>query len=76
VTAENKGHEECAEAIRRAVALWRDHGNLLGLVLGAEGIPSKWLDDLELRTEIETAGRDLHTRFDESDDWSNRYPGW
>jgi ADP-ribosylglycohydrolase len=120
--AENRSHEECAEAIRHAVALWRDHdltpspeaiermgggwvgeealaislycalhsdtefakgvllavnhsgdsdstgaitGNLLGLMLGVEAIPPKWLLELELREEIETIARDLHTRFDE-----------
>jgi ADP-ribosylglycohydrolase len=131
--AENRGHEECAEAIRHAVALWREHylnpspeaiermgggwvgeealaislycalhadtefargvllavnhsgdsdstgaitGNIVGLMLGVEAIPPKWLLELELREEIETIARDLHTQFDESDAWSNRYPGW
>jgi ADP-ribosylglycohydrolase len=133
VTVENKGHEECAEAIRHAVTLWHDHGarsspeaierlgggwvgeealaislycalhadddfargvllavnhsgdsdstgaitgNLLGLMLGIEAIPSRWLSDLELRAEIETIGRDLHTLFDDSEGWWRRYPGW
>lgn len=51
-------------------------GNLLGLILGVDAIPSNWLRDLELREQIETVGRDLHTRFDESDWWCRRYPGW
>jgi ADP-ribosylglycohydrolase len=133
VTGTNKGHEECAEAIQRAVALWHDPGvsptpeaverlgagwvaeealaislycalhasedfargvllavnhsgdsdstgaltgNLLGLMLGIEAIPSKWLRDLELRAEIEAVSRDLYTQYEESDTWSRRYPGW
>jgi len=51
-------------------------GNLLGLMLGIDAIPARWLDGLELREEIEALAYDLCTRFDESDAWWNRYPGW
>jgi ADP-ribosylglycohydrolase len=51
-------------------------GNLLGLMLGIDAIPAKWLNGLELRAEIEALAGDLHTGFDESEGWSNRYPGW
>jgi len=128
----NIDHEECAEAIRQAVALWRsgdpspapevierlgggwvgeealaislycalaaqddfsrgvllavNHsgdsdstgaitGNLLGLMLGVEAIPEKWLSELELRAEIETVAGDLCKQFEDTDAWWNRYPG-
>jgi ADP-ribosylglycohydrolase len=51
-------------------------GNLLGLMLGIDTIPAKWLDELELRLEIEAVASDLDTGFDESDGWWSRYPGW
>jgi len=51
-------------------------GNLLGLMLGREAIPVKWLDGLELRAEIETVASDLNRGFEESDAWWTRYPGW
>jgi ADP-ribosylglycohydrolase len=127
----NVGHEECSEAIRRAVARRQDAdvtpetierlgggwvgeealaialycalsaqgdfargvllavnhsgdsdstgamtGNLLGLMLGLEALPARWLDRLELRREIEALAGDVHTGFDDSDAWSKRYPGW
>jgi ADP-ribosylglycohydrolase len=51
-------------------------GNLLGLMLGQNAIPTDWLDRLELRAEIETMADDLFTGFDDSAAWWNRYPGW
>jgi ADP-ribosylglycohydrolase len=129
----NPGHEECARAIKGAVALWLDGpanvpsasverlgagwvgeealaislycalqadgdfshgvllavnhsgdsdstgaitGNLLGLLLGVKAIPRTWLDELELRREVEAIACDLHVRFDDSGRWATRYPGW
>lgn len=51
-------------------------GNVLGLMLGIDAIPTAWLDGLELRAEIEALANDLFTGFDESGAWWNRYPGW
>jgi ADP-ribosylglycohydrolase len=51
-------------------------GNLLGLMLGIDAIPAKWLEGLELREEIGAVASDLYTGFDESDGWWSRYPGW
>jgi ADP-ribosylglycohydrolase len=51
-------------------------GNLLGLMLGNNAIPARWLGVLELREDIEALANDLCTGFDESDVWRNRYPGW
>ena len=50
-------------------------GNLLGLMLGVAAIPERWLAGLELREEIEAVARDLETRFDDSPEWRQRYPG-
>jgi ADP-ribosylglycohydrolase len=51
-------------------------GNLLGLTLGIDAIPARWLHGLEIREEIEAVANDLCTGFDESDAWRSRYPGW
>jgi ADP-ribosylglycohydrolase len=50
-------------------------GNLLGLMLGADAIPEKWLAELELRAEIEAVAVDLIKQFEDTDAWWNRYPG-
>lgn len=56
-------------------------GNLLGALHGVAAIPIRWLDELELRDEIEQLGRDaiheFYVRGDPvADDWFSRYPGW
>jgi ADP-ribosylglycohydrolase len=38
-------------------------GNLLGMMFGAEAIPSEWLSALELRDVIATVGEDLYRHF-------------
>ncbi|MCY1542515.1 ADP-ribosyl-[dinitrogen reductase] hydrolase [compost metagenome] len=59
-------------------------GHLLGIQLGAEAIPARWLDKLELREVIEQVAEDLEQvpqqycgQGGEHDDaiWA-RYPGW
>jgi ADP-ribosylglycohydrolase len=129
--ADNEEHEECAQAVHRAVALWRavgvnpspealerlgggwvgeealaislycalasqddftrgvllavNHsgdsdsagsitGNLLGVMLGVDSIPEKWLAELELRAEIEAVAGDLFKQFEDTDEWRQRYP--
>lgn len=55
-------------------------GNLLGLILGEEGIPSKWIKNLELSDVIKTVGEDLYKEAtnkttDLYDDvWEKKYP--
>jgi ADP-ribosylglycohydrolase len=49
-------------------------GNILGLMLGVEAIPEKWVAELELRAEIETVAGDLFKRFEDTDAWWERYP--
>ena len=75
--------DDFARAVRLAVNHSGDSdstgaiaGNLVGLMVGVEGIPSSWLDGLELREEMEAVAADLYSGFKESDDWFQRYPGW
>ena len=75
--------DDFARAVRLAVNHSGDSdstgaiaGNLVGLMVGVEGIPSSWLDGLELREEMEAVTADLYSGFKESDDWFQRYPGW
>jgi ADP-ribosylglycohydrolase len=49
-------------------------GSLLGTILGKKGIPSDWLDVLELQPEIEQVANDLASRYDECEGWRDRYP--
>ena len=56
-------------------------GNICGALYGAESIPVRWLDVLELRDEITTIADDLTAlregTLDAHDDLTNeRYPGW
>ncbi len=58
-------------------------GNVLGTFLGASAIPPAWVEQLELRGEIEELVRDWVACFGderrpdvESDAWWSRYPGW
>ena len=56
-------------------------GNILGALHGVVAIPTRWLDDLELRDEIEQLARDAIHEFYVRDDpvtdqWFARYPGW
>lgn len=51
-------------------------GNILGLMLGVEAIPEKWMAELEMREEIEAIADDLFKQFEDTDAWRQRYPGW
>ena len=59
-------------------------GNILGAALGAEAIPPRWLEELELADVIERLCRDWHEMFvsdsgvvlEGNDAWWERYPGW
>lgn len=54
-------------------------GNLLGAQHGVAAIPAVWLDELELRSEIERRATDLHAictgRMTSEEAW-DAYPGW
>jgi ADP-ribosylglycohydrolase len=49
-------------------------GTILGTMLGKEGIPSRYLERLELAGAIEEIARDLATRFREEAEWEAKYP--
>jgi len=52
-------------------------GQLLGTLWGAECIPPRWLDQVELRDIIVELARDLVSVTEgDSDSYSPRYPGW
>jgi ADP-ribosylglycohydrolase len=53
-------------------------GNLLGTLHGVEAIPPRWLEQLELRREIETLAHDLAAHFGRRERTSDydRYPPW
>jgi len=51
-------------------------GNILGAVYGRKIIPAKWQDTLELCDVIEKLATDLFIRFEDSEYWLSRYPGW
>lgn len=49
-------------------------GNLLGAKLGTDAIPSRWLDQLDLREVIQTVAEDLATWYRDDEVWRDRYP--
>ncbi|SEM10278.1 ADP-ribosylglycohydrolase [Mesobacillus persicus] len=51
-------------------------GNILGALLGLEGIPVQWIKDVELKDEIIQLADDVLTRYEESESWHRKYPGW
>ena len=56
-------------------------GNILGALHGVEAVPARWLDQLELRAEIEQLARDVIHEFHGragpiTEAWWARYPGW
>jgi ADP-ribosylglycohydrolase len=51
-------------------------GNILGLIAGIDAIPARWVDGLELRSEITAVAGDLCMGFEDSESWFDRYPGW
>lgn len=60
-------------------------GNVLGALLGREALPTDWLEQLELRSEIEQLAADVvrhHGEYESDGPFHveipdfNRYPGW
>ena len=49
-------------------------GNILGAFLGEQVIPPRWLDRLELVEITRQVGVDLHTGFERTERWSEKYP--
>jgi ADP-ribosylglycohydrolase len=77
-----------AESFEHAVRLAVNHGGdsdstgsltgqLLGALWGADAIPERWLQQVELRDIIEELARDLVTASEgETESMAERYPGW
>ena len=68
LTADRSSPKGMADALWRAVAHSGDSdstgaitGNLLGVMMGSEGLPEAWLADLELREVIARVVQDLYT---------------
>lgn len=51
-------------------------GNILGAYIGIEAIDNQLLDQIELIKDIRQISEDLYTRYEESEAWKKRYPGW
>jgi len=49
-------------------------GNILGTIVGKEGIPARYLESLELGGAIEEVARDLTLRYRDGAAWAARYP--
>jgi ADP-ribosylglycohydrolase len=50
-------------------------GQILGLMLGEEAIPRRWLARLELSEVVATAAEDLAVGYRDDQEWRERYPG-
>ncbi len=50
-------------------------GNIIGAYLGLKSIPQEWVQKLELSSAITIIADDLLTGYQESEEWSERYPG-
>ena len=51
-------------------------GNILGAWLGLEQIPQEWIEMVELKEELVHLADDMLTRYEDTDEWWNKYPGW
>lgn len=51
-------------------------GNILGAYLGIEQIEEEFINRIELATEIKQMSQDVLSRYEDTDEWKKRYPGW
>lgn len=51
-------------------------GNILGAYLGIKAIPGKWIEEVELSEEIIDLSDDLFKRYEATEEWNMKYPGW
>jgi ADP-ribosylglycohydrolase len=70
LTAQADSPNGVADALWRAVAHSGDSdstgsivGNLLGAMVGASGLPSRWVEQVELRDVLEQMAEDLYRAF-------------
>ncbi|HPU00500.1 MAG TPA: ADP-ribosylglycohydrolase family protein [Bacillota bacterium] len=50
-------------------------GNILGVYLGLSGIPTDWVEQVELKEVLLELADDLLTRYRDDEAWRCRYPG-
>ncbi|WP_456279047.1 ADP-ribosylglycohydrolase family protein [Bacillus sp. AK128] len=51
-------------------------GNILGAYLGLDGIPTEWLEKVELKNEIAQIADDLFSGYKKERSWWDQYPGY
>jgi ADP-ribosylglycohydrolase len=51
-------------------------GNILGAYLGINSIPENWVREVELSEELSVLADDLVKRYEDSEEWHQKYPGW
>lgn len=51
-------------------------GSIVGTFLGADALDAEWIKNVELAEEIKVMAQDLLTKYEETDEWKNKYPGW
>ncbi len=50
--------------------------NILGAYLGIKGIPSEWVENVEMAYILMQIADDLLIGFEDTRKWRSRYPGW
>lgn len=51
-------------------------GNILGANLGINTLPEKWVKQVQLSEEITKLADDLDRRYEDTEEWNMKYPGW
>lgn len=51
-------------------------GNILGAYLGIDQIEAELVERIEVASEIKQISEDILTRYEESETWKKKYPGW
>ncbi|MBS4024331.1 MAG: ADP-ribosylglycohydrolase family protein [Clostridia bacterium] len=51
-------------------------GNILGAYLGIQGIPQEWAGKVELTEVLIQVADDLLTRYQDTNEWWEKYPGY
>lgn len=51
-------------------------GSILGAYLGIDHIDEQLIKNLELNKEIDEMAKDLYRRYQNTQDWKIKYPGW
>ncbi len=51
-------------------------GNILGAYLGIDAIPALWVQNVEFADVLTEIANDLLTGYRDTEEWSQKYPGW